>query len=178
MRRDQFLHEEDSILKALSTFYEATLQWSFNLIYCHIPQRATYGHRHDDLIHIRPAINTLTISPYQNQNTRIWKQSSRGQHGAHLGPVGPRWAPYWPHEPCYQGTPSSVSSHRNPVEDRVTVDEIYGYPILKWHPVTWLKDRTPEEYFQRCPPGDMIRYMRRQSYDILCCFSYLVVIAN
>ena len=20
---------------------------------------------------------------------------------AHLGPVGPRWAPYWPHEPCY-----------------------------------------------------------------------------
>ena len=24
-------------------------------------------------------------------------------HGAHLGPVGPRWAPCWPHEPCYQG---------------------------------------------------------------------------
>ena len=23
-------------------------------------------------------------------------------YGAHLGPVGPRWAPYWPHEPCYQ----------------------------------------------------------------------------
>ena len=21
----------------------------------------------------------------------------------HLGPVGPRWAPCWPHEPCYQG---------------------------------------------------------------------------
>ena len=28
---------------------------------------------------------------------------SWGQHGAHLGPVGPRWAPCWPHEPCYQG---------------------------------------------------------------------------
>ena len=26
-----------------------------------------------------------------------------GQHGAHLGPVGPRWAPCWPYEPCYQG---------------------------------------------------------------------------
>ena len=25
------------------------------------------------------------------------------QHGAHLGPAGPRWAPCWPHEPCYQG---------------------------------------------------------------------------
>ena len=24
-------------------------------------------------------------------------------HGAHLGSVGPRWAPCWPHEPCYQG---------------------------------------------------------------------------
>ena len=22
-------------------------------------------------------------------------------HGAHLRPTGPRWAPYWPHEPCY-----------------------------------------------------------------------------
>ena len=26
-----------------------------------------------------------------------------GQHGAHLGPVGPRWAPCWPHKTCYQG---------------------------------------------------------------------------
>ena len=30
-------------------------------------------------------------------------------HGANMGPtwvlsVGPRWAPWWPHEPCYQGT--------------------------------------------------------------------------
>ena len=24
------------------------------------------------------------------------------QHGAHLGPVRPRWAPWWPHELCYQ----------------------------------------------------------------------------
>ena len=26
-----------------------------------------------------------------------------GQHRAHLGPCGPRWAPCFPHEPCYQG---------------------------------------------------------------------------
>ena len=26
-----------------------------------------------------------------------------GQHGDHLGPVGPSWAPCWPHEPSYQG---------------------------------------------------------------------------
>ena len=24
-----------------------------------------------------------------------------GQYGTHMGPVGPRWAPCWPHEPCY-----------------------------------------------------------------------------
>ena len=29
--------------------------------------------------------------------------SSWGKHGAHLGPVGPSWAPCWPHEPCCQG---------------------------------------------------------------------------
>ena len=31
------------------------------------------------------------------------QQSSWGQYGAHLGPVGPRWAPCLPHEPCSQG---------------------------------------------------------------------------
>ena len=28
-------------------------------------------------------------------------QGSWGQHGAHLGPTGPRWVPCWPHELCY-----------------------------------------------------------------------------
>ena len=32
-----------------------------------------------------------------------WWQGSWGQHGAHLGPTGPRWAPCWPHELCYLG---------------------------------------------------------------------------
>ena len=31
--------------------------------------------------------------------------SSWGQHGAHLGPVGPRWAPCWPHESFFVVTP-------------------------------------------------------------------------
>ena len=38
-------------------------------------------------------------------------QSSWGQHGAHLGPVGPRWAPCWPHESCYQGCCLLVGSN-------------------------------------------------------------------
>ena len=32
-----------------------------------------------------------------------WQQGLWGQHGAHLGPTGPRWAPGGPHEPCYLG---------------------------------------------------------------------------
>ena len=42
-----------------------------------------------------------------------WIQSKiakfMGQHGAHLGPVGPRWALCWPHEPCYQGYYAMIS---------------------------------------------------------------------
>ena len=34
---------------------------------------------------------------------RPWWEGPWGQHGAHLGPTGPRWAPWWPHESCYLG---------------------------------------------------------------------------
>ena len=34
-----------------------------------------------------------------------------GQYGAHLDPVGPRWAPRWPRDPCYQGTDSISKPH-------------------------------------------------------------------
>ena len=44
-----------------------------------------------------------------------WKQSSWGQHGAHLGPTGPRWAPCWPNEPCYLGSFTRGSPHEVPV---------------------------------------------------------------
>ena len=30
-----------------------------------------------------------------------WLQGSWGQHGAHLRPTGPSWAPCWSHELCY-----------------------------------------------------------------------------
>ena len=37
----------------------------------------------------------------------LWYKSCHakfmGPTWAHLGPVGPRWAPWWPHKPCYQG---------------------------------------------------------------------------
>ena len=38
------------------------------------------------------------ICSFPDSKVYVW-----GQHGAHLGPVGPRWAPCWSHEPCYLG---------------------------------------------------------------------------
>ena len=35
-------------------------------------------------------------------------------HGANMGPVGPRWAPCWPHEPRYQGLSLSLQLLYNP----------------------------------------------------------------
>ena len=39
-------------------------------------------------------------------------------HGAHLGPVSPRWAPCFPHEPCYQGTYKTENRVHQTVSDR------------------------------------------------------------
>ena len=37
---------------------------------------------------------------------------SWGLHGTHLGSTAPRWASFWPHEPCYQGWyPGRTVSH-------------------------------------------------------------------
>ena len=51
--------------------------------------------------------------------TNVWyayTQIARicGQHGAHLGPFVPRWAPCWPHKACYQGTYLRVFHTRKP----------------------------------------------------------------
>ena len=51
--------------------------------------------------------------------TNVWyayTQIARmcGQHGAHLGPFVPRWAPCWLHKACYQGTYLRVFHTRKP----------------------------------------------------------------
>ena len=54
----------------------------------------------NNILRIHRTSNVMPLSVM----TLAWViQSSWGQHGAHLGPVGPRWAPCWSHEPCYQG---------------------------------------------------------------------------
>ena len=51
----------------------------------------------------------LSATIYCNGSSNIHVTSSQiakfmgPTNGAHLVPVGPRWAPCWPHEPCYLG---------------------------------------------------------------------------
>ena len=45
-------------------------------------------------------INSLVLATGGSSFKRI---PDSKVHGAHLGPVGPRWAPCWPHEPWSQG---------------------------------------------------------------------------
>ena len=52
---------------------------------------------------LRPCSNIERNWPWLQFYTNPREQGSCDQHGAHLGPVGPRWAPCWPHELCYQG---------------------------------------------------------------------------
>ena len=42
-----------------------------------------------------------------------------GQHGAHLGPTSPRWAPCWPHELCYLGCFDKDPVHRHALLDNI-----------------------------------------------------------
>ena len=51
---------------------------------------------------ILSSVCACLISDILTEPTKI--ASSWGQHGAHLGPFGPRWALSWPYEPCYQGS--------------------------------------------------------------------------
>ena len=45
----------------------------------------------------------LTTDVSQSSSAAVDHSPDSKVHVAHLGPVGPRWAPCWSHEPCYQG---------------------------------------------------------------------------
>ena len=77
------------------------------LVYMHVKPISLYTLRNKDFtcyVQKNMDLEHLTI----NSQKRPDFKGHRGQHGAHLGPVGPRWAPCWPHEPCYQGACMNV----------------------------------------------------------------------
>ena len=58
---------------------------------------------------------------------------SPSQQGAHLGSTGPRWAPYWPHESCYQRCSFSECSLRYSRSEQIgrsIADKIFMYIFL------------------------------------------------
>ena len=54
--------------------------------------------------HWRPFCLDLNMPMQTTQISRFMRPT-----WAHLGPVGPRWAPCWSHEPCCQGNAYSIS---------------------------------------------------------------------
>ena len=63
------------------------------------------------------------------------EQSSWGQHVAHLGSLGPRWAPCWPHEPCDQ------RSHRNCYGQNKHIKWRQSTPNCELHIEGYVQDR-------------------------------------
>ena len=59
---------------------------------------------------------------------------------AHLGPVGPRWATCWPHEPCYQGLCPPIADRYSAILSRYYQGTLYMLytlreEMLKYTPV-------------------------------------------
>ena len=98
---------------------------------CSLHQQSIYSLPHflSDNLHIFPYPSMIIMRTSQNSKLCICLPSRdceamyvipampqiakfMGQHGAHLGPVGPRWAPCWPHESCYQG-PLTASNQQH-----------------------------------------------------------------
>ena len=50
------------------------------------------------------SISTYPLSVVEPMILPTLIPNSWGQYGVHLGPTGPRWAPFCPHELCYLGT--------------------------------------------------------------------------
>ena len=59
-----------------------------------------------------------TFSKCISRKRRPRYQGPWGQHGAHLGPTGPRWAPCGPREPCYLGSHILVEVFRWTISQR------------------------------------------------------------
>ena len=64
------------------------------------------GNSQSSKIRFKPNRKPSTQASHQllhKMKSQPGKQGSWGQHGAHLGPVGPMWVPCRSHEPCAQG---------------------------------------------------------------------------
>ena len=70
----------------------------------------------------KQGVNLVHIASYQRRNPDSKVHGVK--IGAHLGQTGPRWAPCWPHEPCYLGTLSELHG--------ILIAAIQPYLISTW----------------------------------------------
>ena len=75
-----------------------------------------------------------------------------GQHGAHLGPTGPRWAPCWHYDLCYLGR-FTYHSHK-------ATGFVRNGIIMAWYPVQQKSD------YNHCP------YVLMVNLFVLCWHPY------
>ena len=70
-----------------------------------ISRLMTFRKANHKIIHGLIRYQTVLLQVYFETHKRVpsiaslaWQQGPYGQHGAHLVPTGPTWAPCWPHE--------------------------------------------------------------------------------
>ena len=116
-------------------------------------------------------VKNVFFAPVEDIAT--WSLIARflGQHGAQLGPVGPRWAPCCPHELCYLGyCIRSSNSTRNTRWVQCTLD-------ISWSLFLWTHGRNPTAH----PWGqDMLLFLWFQTPTkvwpfLLCSVQYPVI---
>ena len=69
-----------------------------------------------------------------------WYQGLWGQHGAHLGPTGPRLAPCWPHEFCYLGSHHLITTKRKPQDEN-----LWKIPLVIFSPIKRMENVIPRK---------------------------------
>ena len=55
-----------------------------------------------------------------------------GPTWAHLGPTGPRWAPCWPHEPCYLGYVTNAL-----LREIISPKDVSFWGMIIWKRLWW-----------------------------------------
>ena len=75
------------------------------------------------------------------------QQSSWGQHGAHLGPVGPRWTPCWPHELAIRlYTEEATYVIYESTRRDINIDKLY---LLNIYHMAMIKQNNVKEIYQQ-----------------------------
>ena len=105
----QSRHYMQSKLWLLMLYYQRLHHFTQLLLNLNLNVRVLSIWYIDDVSHLVNRFNViykisgLITFPVTRIKNVPWQQGSWGQHWAHLGPTGPRWAPCWPHKPCSLG---------------------------------------------------------------------------